>query len=153
MLELVDSHCCHVAFLRVSITYANYIWTLILGDFLAPDTCVVDMGMQNGYIRDDMISASSSRDASHAPQRARLNSATSWLAARDDTHQFLQVDLLAPRYVTGVTTQGRSDAPSYVSSYRFLYSVDGVEWSVYREERDMDKVVSGINLYCCCRRF
>ena len=98
------------------------------------------MGMQNGYIRDDMISASSTRDASHAPQRARLNSATSWLAAHDDTHQFLQVDLLAPRYVTGVTTQGRSDAPSYVSSYRFLYSMDGVEWNVYREERDVDKV-------------
>ncbi|XP_076461744.1 uncharacterized protein LOC143294198 [Babylonia areolata] len=118
--------------------------TLTLPSHL-PDTCLADMGMVNGYIRDDMISASSSRDLSHSPQRARLNGPTSWLPARDDSRQFLQVDLLAPRYVTGLTTQGRDDAPLYVTSYRFMYSMDGVEWNVYREESNVDKILTGNN--------
>ncbi|KAL8604894.1 hypothetical protein ACOMHN_028522 [Nucella lapillus] len=108
-----------------------------------PDTCLADMGMANGQIRDDMIYASSSRDASHSPQRARLNGHSCWLAARDDSHQFIQVDLLTLHYVTGVTTQGRDDAPLYVSTYRFLYSMDGVEWNVYREETSVDKILTG----------
>ena len=98
------------------------------------------MGMTNSNIRDDMITASSIRDIVHTPQRARLYSTGSWLPARDDMHQFIQVDLLTPHYVTGVTTQGRLDAPSYVTGYRFLYSQDGVEWNVYREETGIDKV-------------
>lgn len=103
--------------------------------------CVVDMGMTNGNIRDDMISASSFRDVTHAPQKARLNSLSSWMPSRDDLDQFIQVDLLAPRFVTGVTTQGRFDAPSYVTSYKVTFSTDGVNWNVYREEENVDKVV------------
>ncbi|PVD30852.1 hypothetical protein C0Q70_10127 [Pomacea canaliculata] len=102
--------------------------------------CVVDMGMTNGNIRDDMISASSFRDVTHAPQKARLNSLSSWMPSRDDLDQFIQVDLLAPHFVTGVTTQGRFDAPSYVTSYKVTFSTDGVNWNVYREEENVDKM-------------
>ncbi|XP_025095657.1 mucin-5AC-like [Pomacea canaliculata] len=105
--------------------------------------CVVDMGMTNGNIRDDMISASSFRDVTHAPQKARLNSLSSWMPSRDDLDQFIQVDLLAPHFVTGVTTQGRFDAPSYVTSYKVTFSTDGVNWNVYREEENVDKVLQG----------
>ena len=109
------------------------------------DICVENMGMMNGKIRDDMLRASSFRDTAHAPQKARLGGSGSWLPARDDVNQYLQIDLLTPHYVTGLTTQGRPAAVSFVRTYRILYSNDGVNWNVYREERGVNKVS------CCCR--
>ena len=110
------------------------------------DICVENMGMMNGKIRDDMLRASSFRDTAHAPQKARLGGSGSWLPARDDVNQYLQIDLLTPHYVTGLTTQGRPAAVSFVRTYRILYSNDGVNWNVYREERGVNKVSC-----CCCR--
>lgn len=104
------------------------------------DACTLDMGMTSGAIRDLMISSSSFRDVAHTPHKARLHSSTCWLAAKDDVRQYIQVDLLAQRYVTGVTTQGRSDALMYVSSYKVFFSTDGATWNVYREEKNVDKV-------------
>lgn len=93
-----------------------------------------------GKIRDDMISASSSRDAAHSPQTARLGGSGSWMPSRDDVSQHLQIDLLTPHYVTGVTTQGHATAPLYVKNFRVLYSTDGVNWNVYQEVKEVDKV-------------
>ena len=98
------------------------------------------MGMMTGQIRDDMLRASSFRDLAHTPSKARLGGPSSWLPARDDTNQYLQVDLLTPHYVTGITTQGRPAAVGFVQTYRVLYSNDGVNWNVYQETREMEKV-------------
>ena len=95
--------------------------------------------MENHKIRDSMLSASSYRDGRHAPSSARLGSQGAWLAAVDNTQQFLQVDFLQPTIVSGVTTQGRPDAPSYVTSYKLFYSNDGVNWNAYREDKNADK--------------
>lgn len=100
------------------------------------------MGVASGQIRDDMITASSRRDKTHDESKARLGGSGAWLPARDDKYQYIQVDFLEERYISGVTTQGRPDAPSYVTSFRVLYSVDGVNWNVYQESLTQEKVTN-----------
>ena len=50
-----------------------------------------------------------------------------------------QVNFLAPRLLTGVITQGRAGVPSYVKTYKVLYSSDGFHWTPY-QENGTDKV-------------
>lgn len=117
-----------------------YVYTQTLYLCAWSEECTQQMGMMTGQIRDSMLSASSSRDSAHGPQRARLGGSGVWMPAIDDSHQYIQVDLLTERYVTGVTTQGRAAVPTFVKTYRVLYSVDDVTWNMYREEREKDKV-------------
>ncbi|XP_033761396.1 mucin-5AC-like [Pecten maximus] len=107
-----------------------------------PTACKEQMGMQNHQIRDDMITASSSRDANSAPYKARLGGPSAWTAAIDNKAQFIQVDFLQSSLITGVTTQGRPNVPSYVTSYYVRYSLDGLNWNTYREE-GADKLFNG----------
>lgn len=46
-----------------------------------------------GHIRDDMITASSSRDGNVNPKNARLYSPSAWVANTNDKNQYLQVRL------------------------------------------------------------
>ncbi|XP_048245023.1 mucin-5AC-like isoform X2 [Haliotis rufescens] len=108
-----------------------------------PAGCREEMGMANGIIRNDMISASSYRDGLHSAISARLGGNSAWLAATENKNQYIQVDFLAPRIITGVTTQGRPTAPSYVTSYKVFYSYDGANWNAYRETKGEDMMFSG----------
>jgi len=105
-----------------------------------PDECLHDMGMKSGHVRNNMVSASSYRDSHHAPQKARLDSSSCWLAATNDKDQYIEVDFLKAVHLTGLTTQGRPDAPSFVTSYTVEHSTDGKHWSPYREETGLDKI-------------
>ncbi|CAG5117515.1 unnamed protein product [Candidula unifasciata] len=98
-----------------------------------PEECIEEMGLKSGRIQNSMITASTYRDENHGPHQARLGSASSWLAAVSDKHQYIQVDVLVPVYLSGITTQGQHDAASYVTSYKIQHSSDGVKWSPYRE--------------------
>ena len=49
------------------------------------------------------------------------------------------MNFLAPRVLTGVTTQGRAGVPSYVKTYKVSYSTDGFTWNQY-QENGVDKV-------------
>ncbi|XP_035826998.1 hemocytin isoform X2 [Aplysia californica] len=108
-----------------------------------PVECLSNMGLRSGLVRNNMITASSFRDTYHSPQMARLDSQGSWLAAIDDLNQYIQVDFLTPVYLTGLTTQGRPDAPSFVKSYRILHSLDGINWNPYQEQRGIDMIFEG----------
>lgn len=48
-----------------------------------------------GHIRDDMITASSSRDGNVNPKNARLYSSSAWVANTNDKNQYLQVKLFS----------------------------------------------------------
>ncbi len=104
--------------------------------------------MENGAIFERQINASSQLDANHAATQGRLNFkatadiAGSWTAARNDSSQWLHIDL-GSRYtkVTRVATQGRSDATQWVTKYKLQYSKDGVNFQYYREPgKTADKV-------------
>ena len=96
------------------------------------------LGMENGAISDDRISASSQWDDYHGPHRARLNRKLegnkrgAWSSLNRDIYQWLQVDLGTYTTVTRIATQGRSDWSEWVTKYRLQYSEDGVNFHFYK---------------------
>ncbi|XP_022809995.1 EGF-like repeat and discoidin I-like domain-containing protein 3 isoform X2 [Stylophora pistillata] len=113
--------------------------------------CKVPLGMENGNIQDDQITASSQwNSVTHGVTRARLNllpssGAGGWVALQHTIHEWLQVDLRS-RYtsVTGLATQGRNDHGQWVTKYNVQYSIDGVEFEYYKESgQSLRKEFSG----------
>ena len=104
--------------------------------------------MENGSISDSQINASSQLDVDHAATQGRLHlkatadKAGSWSAGKNDTSQWLQIDLGAKDIrVTRVATQGKSDDAQWVTRYRLQYSKDGENFLYYREQgQTVDKV-------------
>ena len=87
--------------------------------------------MKSGDISDAQISASSHyRD--YSAKKARLNYKGCWAAAKNNIHQWLQVDLGGYTKVTRVATQGRC-SNWRVTKFNIRYSSDGVIWQFYKE--------------------
>ncbi|XP_022103183.1 retinoschisin-like [Acanthaster planci] len=88
------------------------------------------LGMEDGLIPDDRITASSVRKnlANYAPQRARLGT-QGWAGAwcyddKSDSHPWIQVDFSSRVTVSGLVTQGRSDYEAWVTEYQVAYRDD-----------------------------
>ena len=105
--------------------------------------------MENGAILDEQITASSQWDDDHAPFQGRLHFQASgkkqgcWSAAKNDVHQWLQVDLGSQfTKVTRVATQGRNGGfAQWVRRYKLQHSNDEVKFQYYREQgQTADKV-------------
>ena len=99
------------------------------------------MGMENGRISDEQISASTEFSQHFSAKRGRLHIEASgdekgaWAAATSDSNQWLQVDLGGNvSIVTGVATQGRQDAPQWVEKYKLKYSDDAANFQPYIEQ-------------------
>ena len=96
--------------------------------------------MESGAILDEQITASSQWSDNYAPFHGRLQKQGSWSAAKNDLHQWLQVDL-GNQYtkVTGVATQGAFF--EWVTEYKLTYSDNGVNFQYYKEQGETaDKV-------------
>ena len=93
--------------------------------------------MESGDISDAQISASShyTKDGDYSAKKARLNYKGCWAAAKNNIHQWLQVDLGGYTKVTRVATQGSGYRCSkwWVTKFKIQYSSDGVIWQVYKE--------------------
>ena len=117
-------------------------------DFVKPLECQQSLGLENGTISDGQMSSSSQLDDAHAAMQARLNSKAaadkggSWSAGKNDSRQWLHVDLGNQNTnVTRVATQGRNNASQWVTKYKLQYSEDGVNYQYYREPGEtVDKV-------------
>ena len=84
--------------------------------------------MQSGEISDGQLSASSERDSKHSTTQSRLHvvnpdRAGSWAAAKNDTDQWLQVDLvILHTQMTRVATQGNDgNQVEWVTKYNLQY--------------------------------
>ena len=114
------------------------------------------LGMKNGAIFDEQISASSQWDNNHAASQGRLqhrkngSKSGGWSARTNDLNQWLQVDLRSYNIkVTGVATQGKNGRgkAQYVTTYKLQYSNNGVDFQYYREPGEAtDKVKYKFNL-------
>ena len=114
------------------------------------------LGMKNGAISDEQISASSQWNDNHAASQGRLqhrkngSKAGGWSARTNDLNQWLQVDLRSYNIkVTGVATQGRNGPrqTQYVTAYKLQYSNNRVDFEYYRKPGEAtDKVKYILNL-------
>ncbi|KAL9968116.1 hypothetical protein ACROYT_G026448 [Oculina patagonica] len=103
--------------------------------------CQDALGMENDFITDGQISASSQWDANHAAIQGRLHfeagggKTGAWSAKTNDANQWLQVDMgCAGTAVTKVATQGRNAFAQWVTKYKLQYSKDGVTFQYYKEQ-------------------
>ncbi|XP_038060588.1 EGF-like repeat and discoidin I-like domain-containing protein 3 [Patiria miniata] len=78
------------------------------------------LGMEDGTIQDDRITASSSNNGYPATD-GRLNNHNRWLTGRADGNPWIEVDLVRSTVVTGVTTQGSPGGSWYVMRYKVAY--------------------------------
>ncbi|XP_038074795.1 retinoschisin-like [Patiria miniata] len=78
------------------------------------------LGMEDGTIHDDRITASSGYSANPA-SHARLNNNRVWVAWSSDANPWIEVDLVEPTVVSGVITQGHYSRDYYVKKYKVAY--------------------------------
>ena len=83
--------------------------------------------MKNEDIHDSQISATTSRDANWGASRARLDHSYAWFPDLR-VESWLQVDLLRQTIVTGLITQGRYNVNQYLTGFKVITSLDGVNW-------------------------
>ncbi|XP_008297712.1 discoidin domain-containing receptor 2 [Stegastes partitus] len=106
-----------------------------------PAHCRYALGMEDGRIRDDDITASSQWYETTGPQYARLNREEgdgAWCPEgqlEPSDSQYLQVDLSRLTFLTIVGTQGRyarNSGNEFARAYRLNYSRDGLLWKSWR---------------------
>ena len=93
------------------------------------------LGMENGGVPDDKISASSELNPSTPAKNGRQNylSGSSWCAGTSDTNPYLQIDLQTFHIICAVSTQGNSEGDQWVKNYALQLSTDGTTWRNYAE--------------------
>ncbi|XP_049862899.1 hemocytin [Schistocerca gregaria] len=108
----------------------------------APE-CVEVMGLENGMMYDEQLTASSVLNGdlhTFGPSQARLNKNGAWVPGISDTSQWLQIDFVTPSIVTGIITQGAPSSDSWTESFKVLYSLDGLTWNPVQDEKRMEKI-------------
>uniref|UniRef100_A0A3B3RPT7 ferroxidase n=1 Tax=Paramormyrops kingsleyae TaxID=1676925 RepID=A0A3B3RPT7_9TELE len=110
------------------------------------DGCSVPLGMEDGRIGNDQITASSAASSRiHGPWHpwfGRLNAQgaiNAWQAKDNDMDHWLQVELRDIKKITGIVTQGAKSlwTEMYVMAYTIQYSNDGKTWITYTDEEQM----------------
>ncbi|XP_035235726.1 discoidin domain-containing receptor 2 isoform X2 [Anguilla anguilla] len=121
-----------------------------------PAHCRYPLGMEDGRIKDDEITASSQWYETTGPQYARLNREEgdgAWCPAgllQPSDVQFLQLDLRLLTFVTVVGTQGRhahGTGNEFARMYRLDYSRDNEVWKSWKNRLGNKIVEANDNAY------
>ncbi|XP_033838309.1 neuropilin-1a-like [Periophthalmus magnuspinnatus] len=102
--------------------------------------CSVMLGMVSGQITDPQISASSFADRGWVAENARLLTGRSGWTGQQTKQPFknewIQVDLLQEKLVSGVLIQGgkHRDRNVFMKRFRVGLSLDGDEWNIVKED-------------------
>uniref|UniRef100_A0A671LEM3 Coagulation factor VIII-like n=1 Tax=Sinocyclocheilus anshuiensis TaxID=1608454 RepID=A0A671LEM3_9TELE len=116
------------------------------------NSCSMPLGMERRLIPSSSISASSFLNKwllSWSPDLARLHQegrANAWRPKTNNPHEWLQVDFLSMKRVTGVVTQGARSAlkPMTVTEFTVSISNEGHRWtSVKEQDTDSEKIFEG----------
>uniref|UniRef100_A0A667WTU7 Coagulation factor VIII, procoagulant component n=1 Tax=Myripristis murdjan TaxID=586833 RepID=A0A667WTU7_9TELE len=118
------------------------------------NSCSLPLGLQWRQIPDSSFSASSVHSSFlrvWSPTLARLHqdgSVNAWRPENNNPHEWLQVDLLRVRRITGVVTQGARSllTQMMVTEFSVTVSPDGQSWSsALEEESQREKIFIGNN--------
>ncbi|XP_028661937.2 neuropilin-2a isoform X1 [Erpetoichthys calabaricus] len=104
--------------------------------------CSSPFGIESGKITDEQITSSTSfYDNRWLPQFGRLNNDNNaWTPNEDTNREYIQVDLLFLRVLTGIATQGAISKETgnvyYVTSFKLEVSTNGEDWMMYRHGKN-----------------
>uniref|UniRef100_A0A087XMS2 ferroxidase n=2 Tax=Poecilia formosa TaxID=48698 RepID=A0A087XMS2_POEFO len=115
--------------------------------FLVLDNdCYHPMGLESGSVKNDQITASSSRGY-WVPDLARLNNQGKYNAwSTDQKGDWIQVNFKRPVVISQVATQGAWQLlqPQYATNFSISYSNDGRKWIFYKgDSREFWKTFQG----------
>ncbi|XP_029856236.1 discoidin domain-containing receptor 2-like isoform X1 [Aquila chrysaetos chrysaetos] len=138
-------------------------WMLLLallpepsGTEVNPAICRYPLGMHEGTIRDEDITASSQWYDSTGPQYARLQREEgdgAWCPAgllQPEDVQFLQIDLHKLFFITLIGTQGRharATGKEFARAYRIDYSRNGERWISWKDRQGRKVIQGNIDTY------
>ncbi|KAJ7308039.1 hypothetical protein JRQ81_008540 [Phrynocephalus forsythii] len=126
------------------------------GSEVNPAICRYPLGMHEGTIRDEDITASSQWYDSTGPQYARLlreEGDGAWCPAgllQPEDVQFLQIDLHKLYFITLVGTQGRharATGKEFARAYRIDYSRDGERWLSWKDRQNRQVIQGNVDTY------
>ncbi|XP_039362898.1 discoidin domain-containing receptor 2-like [Mauremys reevesii] len=121
-----------------------------------PAICRYPLGMHEGTIRDEDITASSQWYDSTGPQYARLQREEgdgAWCPAgllQPEDVQFLQIDLHKLFFITLIGTQGRharATGKEFARAYRINYSRNGERWISWKDRQGRQVIQGNIDTY------
>ncbi|XP_026716102.1 discoidin domain-containing receptor 2-like isoform X2 [Athene cunicularia] len=121
-----------------------------------PAICRYPLGMHEGTIRDEDITASSQWYDSTGPQYARLQREEgdgAWCPAgllQPEDVQFLQIDLHKLFFITLIGTQGRharATGKEFARAYRLDYSRNGERWISWKDRQGRKVIQGNIDTY------
>ncbi|XP_068691280.1 lactadherin-like [Montipora foliosa] len=114
--------------------YIQVVSLAMVGSFVSGDCIDWDLGMENGLIPDQRITASSAFLSSPV-SFGRLNDGRgTWAAGFWDENKYLQIDLQSLHVICAVSTQGASRWRSCcVKTYYLQSSTDNKRWTDYKE--------------------
>ncbi|XP_022252614.1 hemocytin-like [Limulus polyphemus] len=108
--------------------------------------CQDKMGLENGKMTPDQVRVTSSKGPSFGPSRIGLNTlatkgaAGGWVAKFEDSNQFIEINLRAPKNLTGLITQGRNGVSQWVTSYYITYKSTKDGPFTYLSENNKPKI-------------
>ncbi|XP_068270094.1 discoidin domain-containing receptor 2-like isoform X1 [Nyctibius grandis] len=126
------------------------------GTEVNPAVCRYPLGMHEGTIRDEDITASSQWYDSTGPQYARLQREEgdgAWCPAgllQPEDVQFLQIDLHKLFFITLIGTQGRharATGKEFARAYRIDYSRNGERWISWKDRQGKKVIQGNIDTY------
>ncbi|XP_075762058.1 discoidin domain-containing receptor 2-like isoform X2 [Pelodiscus sinensis] len=121
-----------------------------------PAICRYPLGMHEGTIRDEDITASSQWYDSTGPQYARLQREEgdgAWCPAgllQPEDVQFLQIDLHKLFFITLIGTQGRharATGKEFARAYRIDYSRNGERWISWKDRQGRQVIQGNTDTY------
>ncbi|ENN82807.1 hypothetical protein YQE_00824, partial [Dendroctonus ponderosae] len=99
--------------------------------------CDDEMGLRNGSMVDQQISVSSEASQAVGKTHIRLNSESSWQPLSDSTTEWVQLDFLEPRDITGIVSKGGKKG--WVTTYAVKYSHNGKDWNPVVDEHSQNE--------------
>jgi len=107
------------------------------------------LGLEDKRVPNGHLTASTYYNYHLSPWHGRLNGIYSWSVRTNRVGQWFQVNFVELMRVKGVATQGRQNANQWVRKYTVSYSVDGMSFRPYKENRGVKVCVCNTGLTSC----
>ena len=111
------------------------------------EKCHLPLGLENGILKDNQITASTYFDEEHQPYYSRLRNDSYWRPSEDDVAPWIQVSFTHLVVISGLVVQGSGEDGGWVENLEVTYSFDGRTWNTYNNLL-LDITIQGVGFEC-----